>query len=225
MRSAKGTALASTPPRLGRPPGSTSDATRRRIVDAACECFGEKGYEQTTNRDIGDRAGVTAPAIYQYFDSKQALFLECFRAAHRDTVGYLRGAVAPAKTSREALKMLVVAYAETWRSFPAASAFLSSIPGEVRRHPDIAPMLAAEPNTVLTIVTEIIERGVQNGEIDRAMAGSIASMSLAITLGLAQKGVLHGAYGVHDAAQGYAYLFDGLAFRETSGNRSERDLD
>jgi AcrR family transcriptional regulator len=216
MRSAKGTALSSTPPRLGRPPGSTSDATRRRIVEAACECFGEKGYEQTTNRDIGDRAGVTAPAIYQYFDSKQALFLECFRTAHRDVVAYLRGAVAGTNTSREALKALTVAYAETWRIFPAASAFLSSIPGEIRRHPEIAPMLAAEPNTVLTIITEIVERGVQSGEIDPAISAAIESMSLAITLGLAQKGALHGPYGVQDAAQGYASLFDGVAFRRNS---------
>jgi hypothetical protein len=41
-------------------------------------------------------------------------------------------------------------------------------------------------------------------------------MSLAISLGLAQKGALHGPYGVHDAAQGYAYLFEGNAFRNRS---------
>ena len=213
MRSDKGSASPSTPPRLGRPPGSSSDATRRRIVEAACECFGEKGYEQTTNRDIGDRAGVTAPAIYQYFDSKQSLFLECFRAAHRDVVEYLRGAIVDASTSRLALKALTIAYADTWRLFPAASAFLSSIPGEIRRHPEIAPMLAEEPDTALTIVTDIVDRGVQSGEIDEAISASVASMALAITLGLAQKGALHGPYGVYDAAQGYAYLIDGIVFR------------
>jgi hypothetical protein len=109
--------------------------------------------------------------------------------------------------------VLILAYAETWRTFPAASAFLSSIPGEIRRHPEIAPILAAEPNTVLTIITEIVERGVQSGEINPAISASVASMSLSITLGLAQKGALHGPYGVHDAAQGYAHLFDGEAFR------------
>jgi AcrR family transcriptional regulator len=65
MRERERSAVPNTATRLGRPPGSTSDATRQRILDAACECFGEKGYESTTNRDIGDRAGVTAPAIYQ----------------------------------------------------------------------------------------------------------------------------------------------------------------
>ncbi len=40
-------------------------------------------------------------------------------------------------------------------------------------------------------------------------------MCLAVTLGLAQKGALHAPYGVHDAAQGFAYLFDGMVFRVT----------
>ena len=184
------------------------------MVDAARECFGEKGYEQTTNRDIGDRAGLTAPAIYLYFDSKLALFVECFRAAHGDLVTYLRGAIAGLDTSREALKALTAAYAETWRIFPAESAFLSSVPAEIRRHPEIASLLAAEPNTVLTVITEIVERGVQSGEIEPAISTSIVSMFLCITLGLAQNGALNGQHGVHDAAQGYARLFDGQVFRE-----------
>jgi AcrR family transcriptional regulator len=213
MPSAK-SAASSNPPRLGRPPGSTSDATRRRILEAACDCFGEKGYESTTNRDIGDRAGVTAPAIYQYFDSKLALFVECFRAAHDDVVTYLRDAVARADTSREALKALILAYAETWRIFPSASAFLSCIPGEVRRHSELAPILAMEPNTVLTIVAEIVERGVEAGEIERAGSWSAVGMCFAVTLGLAQNGVLAGERGVRDAAQGYVQLLDGQIFQE-----------
>src|SRR5262245_14790944 len=61
--------------RRGRPPGSTSDETRRRILASACECFGKRGYDITTNRDIGERAGVTAAALYQYFDSKLSLYV------------------------------------------------------------------------------------------------------------------------------------------------------
>ena len=201
--------------RLGRPPGSTSDATRKRILTAACECFGEKGYEATTNRDIGDRAGVTGAAIYQYFDSKLSLFVECFRAAHADVVPHLRAAIAGTDGARQALKAVTVAYAETWRRFPAASVFLSSIPGEVRRHPEIAPVLAAEPDTVLTITSEIAERGVRSGEIDPAVASVISSTFFSIILGLAQQGSMYGEQRVHDAAEGYAKLVDGQVFRDS----------
>ncbi|MGE5322721.1 MAG: helix-turn-helix domain-containing protein, partial [Actinomycetota bacterium] len=35
-----------------------AEDTRRRIYDAALELFREKGFEQTTMRDIAARAGV-----------------------------------------------------------------------------------------------------------------------------------------------------------------------
>ena len=62
------------PRRLGRPPASESAETRERILSAARSCFAEFGYASTTNREIGERAGLTAGAIYHYFDSKVQLF-------------------------------------------------------------------------------------------------------------------------------------------------------
>src|SRR5207245_110662 len=72
--------------RPGRPPGATSDATRARIVRAARVCFARTGYANTTNKDIADHAGITAAAIYQYFDSKTALYVETARDAQAELV-------------------------------------------------------------------------------------------------------------------------------------------
>lgn len=52
-----------------------ADATRRRIYEAALEMFREKGFEQTTMRDIARKAGVALGAAYYYFDSKDAIVL------------------------------------------------------------------------------------------------------------------------------------------------------
>jgi AcrR family transcriptional regulator len=62
-------------PRRGRPPGRTSDydAHRRRILDAATALFAERGYEATGMRDLAESIGMSAPAIYHYFESKEAL--------------------------------------------------------------------------------------------------------------------------------------------------------
>lgn len=59
----------------GRPPGRTSDydEQRRRILDAATALFAEGGYETTGMRELAAAIGMSAPAIYHYFESKEAL--------------------------------------------------------------------------------------------------------------------------------------------------------
>ena len=49
---------------------------RELILAAAREVFGEKGYHTATSEEIAKRAGVGKGTIYQYFDSKQAIFTE-----------------------------------------------------------------------------------------------------------------------------------------------------
>ncbi len=58
---------------LRRPPRETVVAG---ILDAAVTLFAERGYEATTMQDVAARVGMTAPALYYYFDSKQALLFE-----------------------------------------------------------------------------------------------------------------------------------------------------
>ncbi len=59
----------------GRPPGRTPDydAHRRRILDAATALFAERGYETTGMRELAASIGMSPPAVYHYFDSKEAL--------------------------------------------------------------------------------------------------------------------------------------------------------
>ncbi len=47
---------------------------RNRIERVAQEAFAEKGYDQTTMEDIGNRLGVSKGALYLYFKSKEELF-------------------------------------------------------------------------------------------------------------------------------------------------------
>jgi AcrR family transcriptional regulator len=50
-----------------------SEATRRKIVDAAVELFNDVGYANTGLGDIVERAGLTKGALYHHFSSKEAL--------------------------------------------------------------------------------------------------------------------------------------------------------
>jgi AcrR family transcriptional regulator len=46
---------------------------RRQILDAAVACFDRRGLHATTTDDIVAEAGLSAGAIYRYFDGKDAI--------------------------------------------------------------------------------------------------------------------------------------------------------
>ena len=56
--------------RISKPP----EERKQEIMDAAMRAFTEKGYEQTTMRDIAAVIGVVPGLCYRYFNSKQELF-------------------------------------------------------------------------------------------------------------------------------------------------------
>jgi AcrR family transcriptional regulator len=63
---------------MSKPRGSTPKAirTRQAIEDAARFLFSANGFERTTVRDIGARAGIDPAMVIRYFGSKDALFAE-----------------------------------------------------------------------------------------------------------------------------------------------------
>lgn len=52
--------------------GSRSD-TRARLLGAAIELFGSRGFDATSMRDIATEVGIKAPAVYNHYKSKEEL--------------------------------------------------------------------------------------------------------------------------------------------------------
>jgi AcrR family transcriptional regulator len=54
------------------------------IIDAAWSLVSEEGLAGLTLRDLAHRAGITAPTVYAYFDSKSAIYDAMFGRAATD---------------------------------------------------------------------------------------------------------------------------------------------
>ncbi len=52
------------------------EKARERIIEQALKTFSERGYYRTRMTDIASELGVSKGAIYQYFESKDQLFIE-----------------------------------------------------------------------------------------------------------------------------------------------------
>jgi AcrR family transcriptional regulator len=74
-----------------------------QILAVASEIFGTEGYAATSIQTVAERAGISKPLVYNYFGSKEGLFLACLehagtivadeieRIAQGDAVGVERG--------------------------------------------------------------------------------------------------------------------------------------
>jgi AcrR family transcriptional regulator len=56
-----------------------SAETRTKILDAALELFREKGFAETSMREVAAKAGVATGLAYYYFESKEALVLAFYQ--------------------------------------------------------------------------------------------------------------------------------------------------
>ena len=73
------------------PRTARGERTLRKILDAALEEFGEKGFSEASIVGITRRARVALGTFYTYFDSKEAVF----QALVRDMSAQVRDHVAP----------------------------------------------------------------------------------------------------------------------------------
>lgn len=66
-------------------------ASRDRLLRAAGELFAERGFDRTTARDIGERAGVDPAMIARYFGGKAQLYIAVLHAeSANETLADLR---------------------------------------------------------------------------------------------------------------------------------------
>jgi AcrR family transcriptional regulator len=72
------------------PQRTASEATRQQILDTALVMFRERGFEETTIREIAKRTGLSLGATYYYFNSKEALvaaYYDHTQHQHRERAG------------------------------------------------------------------------------------------------------------------------------------------
>jgi len=67
------TATKAAPAKAVRP--RNADASRAALLRAASELFSDKGFDRTTTRDIGERAGIDPALIARYYGNKLSLYL------------------------------------------------------------------------------------------------------------------------------------------------------
>jgi AcrR family transcriptional regulator len=104
------------------PRGRTPRAVREaQMVAAAERLFSERGYHGVSMDEIATASGISKPMLYEYFGSKEGLFLACVERARGRLFEEIARAVRGAEQAEDALRAGVEAFLafadeqrETW---------------------------------------------------------------------------------------------------------------
>ena len=93
------------------PRGRTPRAVREaQMVAAAERLFSEHGYHGVSMDQIAAASGITKPMLYDYFGSKEGLFLACMERARGRLFEAIGGAVRAADGTEQALRAGIEAF-------------------------------------------------------------------------------------------------------------------
>ena len=127
-------------------------STRRRILDAALEAYGQKGFRGATTRRIAALAGVNEVTIFRHFGSKNALLAEAL--SHEAPVPVTALPSVPASPLAE-LSQWTEAHL---RSLAARGQVLRASLGDLDERPELVNGAIAFQREALTELSEYLER-------------------------------------------------------------------
>lgn len=87
-----------TPPET---PAEHDEHVRTRLLHAAVRVFDRKGYAAASVREVAEMAGVTKPAVYYHFGSKEGLLISILQQAEAEVARTIDGSVARPGTARD----------------------------------------------------------------------------------------------------------------------------
>lgn len=169
--------MSSTPTRSGRPKGSKKEDTLARILPVARKLFAEKGFAQTTFKDVGKEVGVTHAALYSYFPSKVELYIATLAETQAMLLPFYLEAIASATTLRERLTGILLASADAHDRDSTITGFLAAVPIEMRRHQELHQHLAGQ-NEVMEALESIFQEAKDKGEIKPDVSASNLAAAL-----------------------------------------------
>lgn len=164
-------------PKIEKPVSARRAQTRDRVIAAAREVIGEKGFQRASLDEIAGRAGLTKGAVYSNFQSKEELFLAAVRAS-----GLKLKVDWPANGTARA-QMRAVGEA-CWALLPSAQsqgAFIADFYLYALTNPTVrAAMQAAYEAAFAAAATEVAEQMEKAGHrlSPQALAVTIQALSL-----------------------------------------------
>jgi AcrR family transcriptional regulator len=174
MRKALGAAKTTAP--RGRSPTSRRELVTNEILEHAARLFAERGYDGTSLQDVADAVGVSRPALYYYFSSKEEILAALVRETSGKTAAVLK-AVRTRKDLDAEGKLRALARTLVLHRVEAPGRFRMLDRTEASMPPEIAKEHLSARREVLAEIVGLVHEGISTGQF-RPMDERIAALSV-----------------------------------------------
>lgn len=157
------------------------ELSREQLLDTAEELFSERGYHATGLKEVAERCEFSVGSIYQFFDSKDALYEEVLMRRGPEMSAEIARIAASDAPGDEQLLALARLQLNLFRKYPAWGRLIVRVlrPG-VRPGSDLPVDFLRAFNAAMDLAAEIIARGQRAGVLrdgnPRALARLFSSL-------------------------------------------------
>ncbi len=139
--------------------------SRARIREAAAELFRERGFDGTTLRAIGARAGMGASSVYRHVRSKEELLIRELAERQEEAWQRFRREEIRDLATRERVRKFL----DAQHALLAADPDLTTIALRATTHPGarVARQALALQDRTIGLLVEILQQGRMAGDLDR----------------------------------------------------------
>ena len=156
------------------PRETQASATRRdELLEIAAELFAEKGFKNTTVRDIADAAGILSGSLYHHFDSKESMvdeLLQSFQSELFAAYDEILASEQPARAKIEAAVRLSFAAIDEHHAEVAIFQNEADQLGRLERFSYLADRNKQSREVWMTLLREGISSGALRADLDLELA-------------------------------------------------------
>lgn len=167
-------------------PARTQPGNREKLLRAAIECLRDKGYANTTARDLVAASGANLASIGYHFGSKEALLNEAVAETARVWARSIEEEAfsGPTGPPAEHLRRVLAASVDRFGELePYLRSFVEAFPPAVRSH-ELRSEMAAAYDDVRAAGAAMLERAADHAGLEPADARTLSSLVIALTDGL-----------------------------------------
>lgn len=143
------------------------EARKSQILNAAWNCFARNGYHRTTMQDIASEAGISAGAIYHYFEGKEAVLAAINQRSQALGRGLVASAAAGDGDPIRSISIIGEAMMRFFHDpqFETIARINIEIWPEILRHDELRKAVGDEMRFWREAVTKIVTEAQDRGDI------------------------------------------------------------
>lgn len=179
------------------------ESRRMQILDAAARCFARKGYEATTVQEILQEGDLSAGAVYNYFQSKEEIYLalaarDVLRDPERIETALRGERSAWGKLERLLRLHMPVGFQDPAEQEHVQLYLLQFLPSTLT-NTRMKEQLQERAQRVHRLLVSILQEGVASGEFRPLDAEAVAALVVAASDGLRLHALTLGTLAPADA--------------------------